>query len=74
MEQKTQIIKSPDFTKVLTAKHKNKWVVLSSNYKKILAVGDTLDEVKGAVSDRNTVVMNTYPLFMSYAPLISPTK
>ena len=74
MKRKEQIIESPDLTKVLTKDHENKWVVLSRDYKKVLATGDTLDEVMEAVPDKNTVVVNTRPLFMPYAPLINSTR
>lgn len=42
---KEAIVKSPDFSAILKPEHVGKWVALSSNYKKLLAVGDTLSAV-----------------------------
>ncbi len=42
---KETIIKSPNFSAVLKPEHVGKWVALSSNYKKLLAIGETLSAV-----------------------------
>lgn len=34
-----------DLTKVLKEEHEGKWVVLTEDYKKVIAVGDSVDEI-----------------------------
>lgn len=69
METKEKTIKSPDLIKVLGKEHENKWVALSVNYKKVLAVGDNLSSILTAVPQKEKVVMKVLPN-LSYAPLI----
>lgn len=60
-------IKSPDLS-VLKPEYVGKWVALSSNYKKLLAVGDTLSAVlKTAGNLQNKVVIKVLPN-LGYAP------
>lgn len=62
-----KIISAPDFSAV-KPEHVGKWVALSSNYKKLLAVGDTLGEVlKVAGNLPNKVVVKVLPN-LGYAP------
>ncbi len=68
MEIKEKIIKSPDLIRVLGKEHENKWVALSVNYKKVLAIGDNLPSILKAVPQREKVVMKVLPN-LSYAPL-----
>lgn len=64
---KETIIESPNFS-VLKPEHIGKWVALSSNYKKLLAVGDTLTAVlKKASALPNKVVIKVLPN-LGYAP------
>ena len=66
---KEKVIKSPDLS-VIKKSHVNKWVVLTSNYKKLDAVGDTLssalENVKNNKSENN-IVMKVLPN-LGYAP------
>jgi Family of unknown function (DUF5678) len=39
------VVKAPSFTKLLKKEHRNKWVAFSTDYKKIVAVGENLSEV-----------------------------
>ncbi len=58
---KETIIQSPDLS-VLKAEYAGKWVALSSNYKKLLASGDTLSAVlKKAGSIPHKVVIKVLP-------------
>ncbi len=67
-EKIEKIIESPDLS-VITEKHANKWVALSSDYKKLLAAGDTLSSVlEKAKSYRKKVVIKVLP-DLGYAPL-----
>ena len=62
------IIKSPNFSAVLKPEHVGKWVALSSNYKKLLATGDTLGMVlKKAGNFPNKAVVKVLPN-LGYAP------
>ena len=56
MEIKEKIIKSPDLIRVLGKEHENKWVALSVNYKKVLAIGDNLPSILKAVPQREKVL------------------
>jgi hypothetical protein len=61
------IIPSPDLS-LLKAEYAGKWVALSSNYKKLLAIGDTLSAVlKKAGSVPDKVVLKVLPN-LGYAP------
>ena len=67
---KGTIIPSPNLS-VLKAEYVGKWVALSSNYKKLLATGDTLSAVlhkAEAVPDK--VVIKVLPN-LGYAPNVS---
>ena len=65
MEEK--IIKVPD-TSDLTKRYINKWVVLSSDYKKVIAHGTSLSEVLKKTSDeKRKVVFRVLPK-LAYAP------
>lgn len=67
---KETIISSPDLS-VLKPEHVGKWVVLSSNYKKLLAVGDTLSVVlKKADTVPNKAVIKVLPN-LGYAPVVN---
>ncbi len=68
---KEEVIKSPNLS-VIKKSHVNKWVVLTSNYKKLIAVGDTLSSaLKNAKNNRsdNNVVIKVLPN-VGYAPNI----
>jgi len=61
--------------KLITKDHENKWVALSPDYKKLLAVGDTLaDVLKAAKSYTEKAVIKVLPN-LGYAPyLYNPTE
>ena len=68
---KEKIIKSPNLSLVKKS-HANKWVVLTYNYKKLVAVGDTLSlALKNAKNSesKNNVVIKVLPI-LGYAPNI----
>jgi len=65
-----KIINSPDLS-VLKDEHANKWVALSLDYKKLLAVGETLSAVlEKARSSSEKVVIKVLPNF-GYAPNVA---
>lgn len=59
-------IKSPDLS-VLKKQHANKWVALSADYKKLLAVGANLSDVLKKAGSDEKVVMKVLPN-LGYAP------
>ena len=63
---KEKIIKALDLS-LVQKKHANKWVALSSDYKKLLAVGNSLDEVIKKSGKKEIAVMKVLPNF-GYAP------
>ena len=64
------IVENPDF-RDLVAGHENKWVAISSDYKKLLAVGDTLDEaLRNSSSEKKKVVVKVLPA-LGYVPLVA---
>ncbi len=66
---KEKIVKSPDLS-VIKKSHINKWVVLTSNYKRLVAVGDTLSSaIKNAGNNKSkdSVVIKVLPN-LGYAP------
>ena len=61
------VIKTPDIWKV-TKNYVNKWVVLSADYKKVIASGDSLSEVlKKTSSEKRKMVFRVLPN-LSYSP------
>ncbi len=68
LEEKT--IESPTIS-VLKDEHVNKWVALSSDYKKLLAVGESLSSVlEQAKSSSEKVVIKVLPN-LGYAPVVA---
>ncbi|MEK7169599.1 MAG: DUF5678 domain-containing protein [Patescibacteria group bacterium] len=66
MEKNT--IKIPD-TSAITKNYVDKWVVLSQDYKKVIASGKTLSEVlKKTSSEERKVVFRVLPK-LGYAPI-----
>ena len=64
-----KIIESPDLS-VLKEEHANKWVALSMDYKKLLAVGDSLSAVlQKAKFYSEKVVIKVLPN-LGYAPTV----
>lgn len=68
-DTKETIIESPNFSAVLKTEHIGKWVALSSNYKRLLAVGETLAEVLRKTGRAEVVVMQVMPN-TGYAPVL----
>lgn len=66
--KKEKIIEAPDLS-VIKKKHANKWVALSADYKKLLAVGKSLAEVMKKSRDKKIVVMKVLPSF-GYVPTV----
>lgn len=65
-----KIVNGPDLS-VLKDEHTNKWVVLSVDYKKLLAVGETLSAVlEKAKSSSEKVVIKVLPN-LGYAPIVA---
>lgn len=60
-------IKGPNL-KLLTKAMENKWVAFSANYKRILAVGETLDEACDKARTKDAIVMRVLPFHLGYAP------
>jgi len=66
---KDKIIKGPNLNKILNKSHQNKWVALSTDYKKVLAVSANLSSVLKAVPQKKKVIMKVLPN-LSYAPSV----
>ncbi|MEK7621907.1 MAG: hypothetical protein AAB415_01880 [Patescibacteria group bacterium] len=65
MEEK--VIKGQDLS-VVREEHVNKWVALSPDYRKILAVGDSLSAVLTLAKTSEKIVMKVLPN-LGYAPM-----
>lgn len=63
-----KIVSAPDFS-VVKPEHVGKWVALSSNYKKLLAVGATLAEVLRKTGKDEVIVMQVMAN-TGYAPVL----
>ncbi len=63
---KDKIIKSPNIS-VLGSEHTNKWVALTPDYKKLIAVGDSLSSVLRKAKQSEKVVIKVLPS-LGYAP------
>ena len=64
MKKGEKVISAPDLS-LINEQHANKWVAFSSDYKKIVAVGDNLADVSGD----SRVVMKVLPK-LGYAPVV----
>ena len=67
------VVENPDF-RDLTGGHENKWVAISSDYERLLAVGDTLlDAVKQSSAEKRKVIIKVLPA-VGYAPTVVGVK
>ncbi len=65
-----KIIESPDLS-ILKEEHVNKWVALSVDYKKLLAIGESLSAVlEKAKAYSEKVIIKVLP-DLGYAPVVS---
>ena len=55
---------------VVKEEHNNKWVALSPDYKRLLAVGDSLSAVLAKTKTSEKIVMKVLPN-LAYAPMHS---
>ena len=62
-------IKAPNLG-LITKAHENKWVAFSLDYKKLLAVAESLIALKKLVGQTKAVVMHVLPADVGYAPTI----
>ena len=65
--QKEKTVKQPNLS-VLKKQHQNKWVALTPDYKKLIAVGDSLSAVLKKAKQSEKVVMKVLPR-LGYAPI-----
>lgn len=65
--QQEKVVKSPNLS-VLEEKHINKWVALSSDYKRLIAVGDSLSSVLKKAKQSDKIIMKVLPN-LGYAPV-----
>jgi len=64
-----KVVEAPNLS-VLKPEYANKWVALSADYKKLLAVGETLQDVLNMAHNfTNKVVIKVLPN-LGYAPII----
>ncbi|MEK7098454.1 MAG: hypothetical protein AAB908_00970 [Patescibacteria group bacterium] len=57
----TDIIKSPDVSRIVEKQHLNKWVAFSPDYAEILAFGDRLVDVDKQVDGAKAVFAKILP-------------
>ena len=60
-------VKAPNLS-LLTKAHDNKWVAFSLDYKKLIAVAESLISLRKKVGQTKAVVMHVLPAHMGYAP------
>ena len=65
--QQEKVVRSPNLS-ILKKQHINKWVALSADYKKLIAVGDSLSAVLKKAKQPDKVVMKVLPN-LGYAPI-----
>ena len=61
-------IQAPDFSKLLKKNHINKWVAISRDNKRLLAVGDSLADILKKTDTKEITVMQVLPE-TGYAPV-----
>jgi len=62
------VVEAPDFTRLITEEHANKWIALTPDYSDILAVGDSLADVLAKTGKEKVAVMQV-PSRGGYAPI-----
>jgi hypothetical protein len=62
-------IKAPNLS-LLTKSHENKWVAFTMNYKKLVAVAESLVELRQKLGEKRVIVMKVLPRDIGYAPHI----
>lgn len=62
-----ETVKAPNLA-LLTKAHENKWVAFSMDYKKLLAVAESLISVRKKVGQTKAVFMHVLPADAGYAP------
>lgn len=60
-------IKAPNLS-LLTKAHDNKWVAFSLDYTKLIAVAESLIDLRKKVGQARAVVMHVLPAHLGYAP------
>ncbi len=64
-----EVVKAPNL-RLLTKAHENKWVAFSSDYKKLLAVAESLISLRKKIGQARAVVMHVLPADVGYAPTV----
>lgn len=64
---KKETKKNYDLRKILKP-FENKWVALTSDNKKVVSSGDTLNQAASGAKSKNVVFMKVLPFHVSYAP------
>lgn len=62
-----EVIQAPNLS-LLTKAHENKWVAFSVDYKKLLAVAESLISLRTQIGKAQAVVMHVLPADVAYAP------
>lgn len=66
-DMKKEAKKNYDLRKILKP-FENKWVALTSDNKKVVSSGDTLNQAASGAKSKNIVFMKVLPFHVSYAP------
>jgi hypothetical protein len=64
-----EVIKAPDLG-ILTKAHENKWVALSLDKQKLVAVAESLRLLREKLGDSIAIVMRVLPTDVGYAPTV----
>lgn len=64
-----ELVKAPNLS-LLTKAHENKWVAFSLDYRKLLAVAESLISLRKKVGRAKAVVMHVLPADVGYAPTV----
>ena len=62
-----EIVEAPNLS-LLTRAHQNKWVAFSRDYKKLLAVAESLIDLVKRLGKNKGIVMRVLPPDVGYAP------
>ncbi len=62
-----ETVKAPNLS-LITKTHENKWVALSLDYSKLLAVAESLTSLRKKIGQAKSVVMHVLPSDVGYAP------
>ena len=69
IREKSNIIPAPKLT-VIKPQHIKKWLALSRDHKRVVAISDSLLNLAKTTKDQDVLVVKALPMLVNYAPRV----